>query len=297
MTRRGLFELFVPSTLFRTDLARIAYRSVRADERGKQMKRLFIAMTLVVLQWQLPPIAQTGKAMTVAELAAYNKPDREKVLYEGAKKEGKLMWYTSLTGGPNTDAPKVFEAKYSGVAMEVYRGDSDALISRITQEAQAKRYIVDTGARVIAAMLTSKGSEFVQKLKSQQISLHSVSGRAILDMVISGELGVSPTVFLSHSRVSISKGAPIKWVPMDLVPTNAGGVAIPANAPHPHAALLFGDFLLSPDGQKFLSKYGLDSAVNKPDFKRFYAEAGMTAEKYEKENEKWEKLLREMGRK
>ena len=125
-------------------MARIAYRSVRADERGKQMKRLFIAMTLVVLQWQLPAIAQTGKAMTVAELAAYNKPDREKVLYEGAKKEGKLMWYTSLTGGPNTDAPKVFEAKYSGVAMEVYRGDSDALISRITQEAQAKRYIVDT---------------------------------------------------------------------------------------------------------------------------------------------------------
>jgi iron(III) transport system substrate-binding protein len=349
------------------------------------MKRLFIAMTLAVLQWQLPALAQTGRPMTVAELAAYNKPDREKVLYEGAKKEAKLMWYTSLTGGPNTDAPKVFEAKYPGVAMEVYRGDSDALISRITQEAQAKRYIVDTiettfpilkvlqelkllapyfsphlaqypddvkekssqglvywatdresyiglayntnavqgnavpknyedllkpelkgkigfattdtGARVIAAMLTSKGSEFVQKLKSQQISLHSVSGRAILDMVISGELGVSPTVFLSHSRVSISKGAPIKWVPLDLVPTNAGGVAVPANAPHPHAALLFGDFLLSPDGQKFLSKYGLDSAVNKPDFKRFYAEAGMTVEKYEKENEKWEKLLREIGRK
>jgi iron(III) transport system substrate-binding protein len=116
-------------------------------------------------------------------------------------------------------------------------------------------------------------------------------------MVISGELGVSPTVFLSHARVSISKGAPIKWVPMDLVPANAGGVAIPANAPHPHAALLFGDFLLSPDGQKFLAKFGLDSAVNKPDFKRFYAEAGMTATQYEKENEKWEKLLREIGRK
>ena len=88
--------------------------------------------------------AQTAKPMTVAEIAAYNKPDREKMLYEGAKKEGKLMWYTSLTGGPNTDAPKVFESKYPGVQVEVYRGDSDALISRIVQEAQAKRYIVDT---------------------------------------------------------------------------------------------------------------------------------------------------------
>jgi iron(III) transport system substrate-binding protein len=155
----------------------------------------------------------------------------------------------------------------------------------------------DTGSRMIGTMLKVKGPEFVQKLKAQQISLHSVSGRAILDMVISGELGVSPTVFLSHSRVSIAKGAPIKWVPMELVPTNAGGVAIPANAPHPHAALLFADFLLSPEGQKFLAKFGLESSLNKPDFKRYYPEAGMTAMQYEKENEKWEKLLQEIGRK
>jgi iron(III) transport system substrate-binding protein len=346
---------------------------------------LLVFILLVLLAGTPLSLAQAQKPMSVAELAAYNKPDREKILYEGAKKEGTLTWYTSLTGGPNTDMPRVFLSKYPGVAVEVYRGDSDALMSRIMQEAQAKRYIVDTiettfpvlkvmqelkllapyysphlakyqdevkekadkglvywatdresyiglayntnsvqgsaiprnfddllkpelrgkigfattdtGARVVAAMLAAKGAEFVQKLRAQQISLHPVSGRAILDMVISGELGVSPTTFLSHSRVSIAKGAPIKWVPMDLVPTNAGGVALPANAPHPHAALLFGDFLLSPEGQKFLGKYGLDSALNKPAFKRFYAEAGMTAEKYEKESEKWEKLLREIARK
>ena len=344
-----------------------------------------IYLFLAILALAQTAQAQTAKTMTVSQIAAYNKPDREKVLYEGAKKEGKLMWYTSLTGGPNTDAPKVFEAKYPGVQVEVYRGDSDALIARIVQEAQAKRHIVDsvettfpilkmmqeykllapyaathlaaypdeakeragkelvywatdresyiglayntnsvsatavpkgfedllkpelkgkigfatsdTGNRVIAAMLASNGPEFVQKLKGQQISLHSVSGRAILDMVISGELGLSPTVFLSHSRVSIAKGAPIKWVPMDLVPTNAGGVALPLNAPHPYAGILFADFLLSPEGQKFLGKYGLDSAMNKPEFKRFYAEAGITVERYEKENEKWEKLLRELGKK
>jgi iron(III) transport system substrate-binding protein len=323
--------------------------------------------------------------MSIAELAGYNKPDRERILYEGAKKEAKLMWYTSLTGGPNTDAPKVFEAKYPGIKLEVYRSDSDGIIQRVMQEAQAKRYIVDaiettfpilkvmqenkllaayfsphlaqypdeakektdkglvfwttdresyisvsyntnsvqgnavpksfedllkpelknkigfattdTGARIIAAMLTSKGPEFVQKLKAQQISLHPVSGRAILDMVVSGELGASPTTFLSHARVSIAKGAPIKWVAMELVPANAGGVALPASAPHPHAALLFNDFLLSPEGQKFLGQYGLDSAMNKPEFKRFYAETGMSAAQYEKENEKWEKLLREIGKK
>src|SRR5678815_2770541 len=105
--------------------------------------RLFVSTLSVALCWQSAVWAQ-GKPPTIADLAAYNKSDREQVLYEGAKKEGKLMWYTSLTGGPNTEAPKVFEAKYPGVKMEVYRGDSDALISRILQESQAKRYLVDT---------------------------------------------------------------------------------------------------------------------------------------------------------
>jgi iron(III) transport system substrate-binding protein len=347
--------------------------------------RVLIGAILLLFAWPISATAQPKKPLGVPELAAYNKPDREKILYEGAKKEGKAMWYTSLTGGPNTEAPKVFAAKYPGLALEVFRGSSDALISRVTQEAQAKKYIVDTiettfpilkvmqdlkllapyfspylaqypdevkekaegglvwwatdresyiglayntnmiqgsavpknfddllkpelkgkigfattdtGSRIIAAMLTAKGIEYVRKLKAQEISLHPVSGRAILDMVISGELGVSPTVFHSHARVSIAKGAPIKWLPMDLVPANAGGVALPGNAPHPHTALLFNDFLLSPEGQKFLGKFGLDSAVNKPEFKRFYAEAGMTAEKYEKEVERWENLLKEIGRK
>jgi len=86
-------------------------------------------------------------------------------------------------------------------------------------------------------------------------------------------------------------------VPLDVVPTNAGGVAVAAGAPHPYAALLLAAFLLGPEGQKFLSKFGLDSAVNKPDFKRWYAEAGMSVEQYEKEANKWEKLLREIGKK
>src|ERR1051325_2066037 len=102
------------------------------------LKRLIAMFAIVMVAPSL------SWAATTAELATYNKPDREKVLYEGAKKEGKLMWYTSLTGGPNVEAPKVFESKYPGIKMEVYRGDSDALISRVLQEAQAKRFLVDT---------------------------------------------------------------------------------------------------------------------------------------------------------
>jgi iron(III) transport system substrate-binding protein len=362
-----------------------AYIWIRGCRETKGNRVKFFCYALLLSSLLQSSVFAQGKPLSVRELAAYNKPDREKVLLEGAKKEGKVFWYTSLTGGPNQEVPKAFEAKYPGIKVDVYRGSSEDLLARTLQEAQAKRYLVDTiettppvlkvlqeykllmpyfssylshypddvkekadkglvswgtdresyialayntnivqgsaipksfddllkpelrgkigfattdtGSRVIGAMLLTKGAEFVQKLRTQDIALHAVSGRAILDMVISGELGLSPTIFLSHSRVSISKGAPIKWVPMDVVPTNAGGVALLANAPHPHAALLFGDYLLSPEGQKLLGKFGLDSPANKPDFKRWYPEKGMTVEQYEKENTKWDKLLREIGRK
>ena len=69
---------------------------------------ILVCILSIILTWQASASAQTKKPMSVAELAAYNKPDREKILYEGAKKEGTLTWYTSLTGGPNTDMPECF---------------------------------------------------------------------------------------------------------------------------------------------------------------------------------------------
>src|SRR5687768_2577114 len=111
-------------------------------DQGEKMRLLLIFFAALV--WLPSVSAQTGKPMSIAELAAYNKPDREQVLIEGAKKEGRLMWYTSLTGGPNQEVPKAFEAKFPGIKVDVYRGDSDAIIQRVLQEAQAKRFLVDT---------------------------------------------------------------------------------------------------------------------------------------------------------
>ena len=47
---------------------------------------------------------------SASELAKYMAADRERVLYDGAKKEGKLVWYTSLT--IYKEMAKFFEAKY-----------------------------------------------------------------------------------------------------------------------------------------------------------------------------------------
>ena len=71
---------------------------------------LVLTLSLLSTAW-----AQTGKPMALAQLAAYNKPDREKVLYAGAKAEGKITWYTSLAGASYKKLAAAFEAHCADV--------------------------------------------------------------------------------------------------------------------------------------------------------------------------------------
>jgi iron(III) transport system substrate-binding protein len=154
----------------------------------------------------------------------------------------------------------------------------------------------DTGVRTVGAMLKYKGEEYLKRLRGQEIILHSVSGQALNDMIISGEVEASPTIFRNHALVAMQKKAPVAWVPMEVVPASAGSAGLSAQAPHPHAAVLFIDFLFSPAGQKILESYEYGSAAKNYGFNRWYVERGYTLEQLEKDVERWEKLLRELGK-
>jgi iron(III) transport system substrate-binding protein len=155
----------------------------------------------------------------------------------------------------------------------------------------------ETGVRMMGAILKFKGEAFAHKLKAQEISLYAVSGRAMADMAISGEVPISPSIFRDHAMESKLKGAPIDWVAMEGVPTNAGATAIIYQAPHPHAAVLMADYILSPEGQKILEDLQFGSPSKDFGFKRWYPEAGLNTEQYDKEATKWQKVLREIGKK
>ncbi|HZA57164.1 MAG TPA: ABC transporter substrate-binding protein [Candidatus Udaeobacter sp.] len=157
--------------------------------------------------------------------------------------------------------------------------------------------IGQTSAKVIGAIIKTKGEEFLRKVKAQDIKLYSIDAPALVDVIAAGEIVASPAIFQTHTLLAASKGAPLEWVPMELVPTNVGSAAIAANPPHPHAALLMADFLLSPDGQGILEKFYYGSATKDQGFKKWRPERGLTTEKYEKELVRWEKFLREITRK
>src|SRR5262247_2116567 len=108
------------------------------------MKCLIHALIFVTFGWLSTAWAQSGKPTKIEDLAAYNKPDREKVLYAGAKAEGKITWYTSLAGESYKKLAAAFEAKYPGVTIESYRATRQEMGARIMAESQSQRYIADT---------------------------------------------------------------------------------------------------------------------------------------------------------
>jgi iron(III) transport system substrate-binding protein len=154
-----------------------------------------------------------------------------------------------------------------------------------------------TSDKIIGAMIKSKSEEMVRKLKGQEIKLYSIDAPALVNTITTGEIVASPAIFQTHTLLAASKGAPVEWCPMDLVPTNVGSAAVAANPPHPHAALLMADFLLSPSGQQVLEKYYYGSGTKDYGFTKWRPERGLTTDQYEKDIEKWDKLLLGITRK
>ncbi|HLG69825.1 MAG TPA: hypothetical protein VK009_05310 [Chloroflexota bacterium] len=98
-----------------------------------------------------------GKPATPAQIAAYRGADRQQLLEDGARKEGKFTWYTSLTGPAIDRLFAGFKQKYPFMAPEVFRGTDNELITRATQEAQAGKDVFDlmesppTALRIVSA--------------------------------------------------------------------------------------------------------------------------------------------------
>jgi iron(III) transport system substrate-binding protein len=110
-----------------------------------KIKIYFFAFVLTVAAVQSVFAAPaTKKPTTAAELALYKGTDRQQILEEGAKKEGKLVLYT--TGILNqTVTPKVnaFQKKYPYIKVEIWRAETVNLVSKFLQEYGAGRYAVD----------------------------------------------------------------------------------------------------------------------------------------------------------
>jgi len=62
---------------------------------------------------------------------------REQKLYDAAKAEGALKWYTTLSKTIGPKVIKAFEEKYPGIKIDQYRASSEDVTARLFQEANA----------------------------------------------------------------------------------------------------------------------------------------------------------------
>src|SRR6476469_9066634 len=106
------------------------------------MKSMSMLLGSVVV-WLLA-LMTIAHSASVEEIALYNKQDRQKFLVEGAKKEGKVSWYTSLIVDQVVRPVKeAFEKEYPFLQVEFFRGNAERLVQKMFAEYQAKRYDVD----------------------------------------------------------------------------------------------------------------------------------------------------------
>jgi len=105
-------------------------------------------------------------------------------------------------------------------------------------------------ANILTAMGEDKGMVYLRALAAQQVVNVDASSRAVLDQVIAGEYWINLMAFNHHAVISARKGAPTDWLKFEPAPVTLDTVALLKAAPHPNAARLLLDYLLSEEGQK-----------------------------------------------
>ena len=85
---------------------------------------------------------QAETAVSTADIAQYDGPDRTQRILDGAKKEGALTIYTSAQSSDLGPVVEAFEEKY-GIEVTLWRAGSEAVLNRALQETRAGRFTVD----------------------------------------------------------------------------------------------------------------------------------------------------------
>jgi iron(III) transport system substrate-binding protein len=114
-----------------------------------------------------------------------------------------------------------------------------------------------------AALAATLGEDRVVALFREIVRINGISPRkghtVLANMVAAGEVPLALTVFSYKSDQLAASGAPIRTFYLPPVIALASAVAVGRCATHPHAALLFHDFMAT-DAQAIMAKGGLPPA-------------------------------------
>ncbi len=296
-------------------------------------------VALVLLLLTNPGTAATPEEV-VQTLSSLSGAQRKSFLEEGARKEGQIVWYTSVSQSDNPKIVAAFEKRYPFVKMDLYRSSPSGVYTRLDTEARAGRFAADVvgtaavqmwqlkqrklstpyrsperrafpnGAydpegywsafevtplvlayntnQVEAAavpksyeellqpkwkgkmslgtedyewfdvmldtMGENKGLNYMRALAKQNLQMPGSSSRMRVQLMIAGESAMAIAARGRRITEFKDKGAPIDFAILEPYAGDPNFLALMRQSSHPHAAILFVDWMLSEDGQKTLAQ-------------------------------------------
>jgi iron(III) transport system substrate-binding protein len=152
----------------------------------------------------------------------------------------------------------------------------------------------DWFASIVKYMGEEKGLALFRKIAQQKPQMRT--GHTLMGgLVASGEIPLAAAIYNHNAERLVVKGAPIKWKALTPTFGRPNGVAVAKKTDRPHAALLFADFMLSPEGQQLIKEHNRVPASTA-------IETGLNKFPYEMidpaivldESQKWEKIWSEL---
>ena len=109
-------------------------------------------------------------------------------------------------------------------------------------------------ASVIKDMGEAKGVQYFKDLVANN-SLSVRKGHTLLvNLVASGEVPLALTVYQYSVEQMKKKNAPIEWFAIEPAVSLMSGIGVAKKVPHPFAAILFYDYMLSPEAQTIIAR-------------------------------------------
>jgi iron(III) transport system substrate-binding protein len=147
---------------------------------------------------------------------------------------------------------------------------------------------------VIEFMGEARGLEFFRRLAALKPDMRK-GHILVAQLVAAGELPVCLTIYSGNADSLKAKGGPIDWQVVEPLVGRPQAIALAKAAPHPHAALLFADFVLSPEGQKLLADMGrVPSSRTQKTLLNEYKHHMIDPITWTDEAPKWEKVWNEL---
>lgn len=226
---------FINAQVWRAKTRQVTQRAISEANAGKHMVDVIKPSTDL-----LPPMLEKNL------LAKYETPGR--AIYPA---HAKSAYYTSMNY-----AFRVFSFN----PRKISRKDAPKTWEDLLQPKWKGEILFDESSlEEVMCLLGAWGKEktvtYLTKLSQQQLLIR-VGRDTTTQMMMAGEAPLAVTTYAYNNESLRAQNAPVDWVAEDLIPTLLYPLTLARNAPHPHAAALFYDYLISEEGQRLIAKEG-----------------------------------------